>query len=207
MSRNVGAVLAGGRGRRVGGDKALLEVGGRTLARRAVDALVHSGLEPVLVLRADQPAPAEAGAIPVLRDEVADAGPLAGLHALLRWLPEEWALVVACDQPFLAPELLRGLLEQPRAGIDAVVGRATELQDPLPGLYRRNCLPVVERMLARGERDLKGLLASVRLREVPVELLRGWDPQLVSYVNVNTPEELARARTLAAVVDGERRDS
>jgi molybdopterin-guanine dinucleotide biosynthesis protein A len=126
---------------------------------------------------------------------------------VLTWLAEEWALVVACDQPFLAPELLRGLIEQPRAGVDAVVGRPTERQDPLPGLYRKTCLPVVERMLSHGDRDLKALLGSVRLREVPIELLREWDPRLHSYMNVNTLEELTRARALAAAAGGERHDS
>ncbi len=198
MNRKVGAVLAGGRGRRVGGDKALLDVGGRTLVRRAVDALVQTGLNPVLVLRANQPVPAETGAIPVLRDQVADAGPLAGLHSLLSWLEEEWALVVACDQPFLAPELLLGLIDQHTAGVDAVIGRTKERREPLPGFYRTTCLPVVERMLARGDRDLQALLASVRLREVPPDMLRAWDPELLSYINVNTPEELERARAVAA---------
>lgn len=203
MNRSIGAVLAGGRGRRMGGDKASLEVGGRTLVRRAVDALAQAGLEAVLVLRADQAVPAEAGSDPVLRDQVADAGPLAGLHAVLDWLTEDWTLVVACDQPFLTPELLRGLTEQPRERADAVVGRTLERREPLPGLYRRTCLPVVERMLARGDRDLKALLNSIRLHEVSVEMLRGWDPELLSYVNVNTPDELERARALAAAVGGE----
>jgi molybdopterin-guanine dinucleotide biosynthesis protein A len=62
-------------------------------------------------------------------------------------------------------------------------------------------------MLVGGDRDLKALLASVRLCEVPVELLQEWDPQLLSYMNVNTPEELARARALAAAAGGEGRDS
>lgn len=198
MNRKVGAVLAGGRGRRVGGDKAALDVGGRALVQRAVDALVQTDLDPVLVLRADQPVPVETGAIAVLQDRVADAGPLAGLHALLSWLTEEWALVVACDQPFLAPELLHGLIDQHRADIDAVVGRTMDRREPLPGLYRTTCLPVVERMLARGDRDLRALLASIRLHEVPLDILRRWDPELLSYTNVNTPEELAKARALAA---------
>lgn len=110
----IGAVLAGGRGRRIGGDKPLLEVGGQTLVRRAVDSLRLAGLDVTLVLQAHQPVPLTAHTFGVIRDEVADAGPLGGLHALMRWLPMEWTLVVPCDQPFLTPKLLRGLLAQPR---------------------------------------------------------------------------------------------
>lgn len=202
----IGAVLAGGRGRRMGGDKASLEVGGQTLVRRAVDVLRCVGLEVALVLRPHQSVPLTADTVAVIRDEVEDAGPLAGLHALLRWLPAAWALVVPCDQPFLAPSLLRGLLAQPRGEVDAVIGRPTDLVEPLPGLYRRTSLPAVEEALVQGERSLQELLSSLRPRQVPVEALRRWDPQLLSYLNVNTPADLARARSLARSADKERRE-
>ena len=199
----LGAVLAGGRGRRIGGDKPLLEIGGETLVRRAVDALRSVGLDVALVLRPRQPVPLTAHTVAVLRDEIENAGPLGGLHSLLRWLPAEWALVVPCDQPFLAPALLRGLLGEPREGVDAVVGRPAGLPEPLPGLYRRTCLDAVEGALGRGERSLRDLLASLRVREVPVEALRRWDPPLLSYLNVNTAADLARARALATSTDGQ----
>ena len=194
----IGAVLAGGRGRRIGGDKPSLELGGQTLVRRAVDALRLAGLEVALVLRAEQPEPLTAHTIAVVRDGVEDTGPLGGLHALLRWLPVEWALVLPCDQPFLAPELLRGLLARPRSDVDAVVGRPAGLVEPLPGLYRRTCLRAVEKALAEGERSLRDLLSRLRVHEVPAETLRQWDPQLLSYANVNTPADLAWARTVVA---------
>ncbi|OGO50378.1 MAG: hypothetical protein A2148_12460 [Chloroflexi bacterium RBG_16_68_14] len=194
----VGAVLAGGRGRRLGRDKALLVIDGRTLLRRATDALRSVGLDVVLVLRPDQPVPEEIDSTAIVRDEVEDAGPLGGLHALLRQLPAEWALVVPCDQPFLAPELLRGLLAEPRNDLQAIVGRPARRIEPLPGLYRRTCLPVIEGALARGERSLQGLLSLLRVRAVPGKTLRRWDPSLRSYLNVNTPKDLARARARAA---------
>ncbi|MCH8919952.1 MAG: molybdenum cofactor guanylyltransferase [Chloroflexi bacterium] len=202
----IGAVLAGGRSRRVGGDKPLLEVGGQTLARRAVDALRLARLDVTLVLRAHQPVPLTAHTISVIRDEVADAGPLGGLHALLRWLPAEWALVVPCDQPFLTPDLLRGLLAQPREDADAIVGRPANLPEPLPGLYRRSSLGVIERALNQGERSLRELLSKLRLREIPAATLCRWDPRLLSYLNVNTPADLEEARALVAPVDREHRE-
>src|SRR3990172_1677905 len=131
----IGAVLAGGRGRRIGGDKPSLEVGDKTLVRYAVDALRSVGLEVALVLRPDQPVPLTAHTIATVRDEIEDAGPLAGLQALLRWLPVEWAVVTACDQPFLAPPLLRGLLAQARDSVDVVLPEGPNGPEPLPGLY------------------------------------------------------------------------
>lgn len=207
MGEVIGAVLAGGRGRRIGGDKVSLEIGGQTLVRRAVDALRLSGLDIVLVLRPHQLVPLTAHTVAVVRDEVEDAGPLGGLHALLRWLPVEWALVMPCDQPFLVAGLLRGLLAQARADVDAVVGRPADLMEPLPGLYRRTCLPAIEEALARGECSLRELLSSLRVHAVPLKVLRRWDPQLLSYLNVNTPADLARARAVVASAGMERRES
>ncbi len=194
----IGAVLAGGRSRRMGSDKATLELNGQTLLRSSVDALRETGLETALVLRVHQPVPLTAHTVHIVRDAVENAGPLGGLQALLRWLPSEWALVASCDQPFLAPELLREMLAQRRGDVDADVGRPTDLMEPLPGLYRRTCLPAVERALARGERSFRDLLSSLRVRAVPVETLRRCDAQLLSYVNVNTQADLARARATAA---------
>ena len=202
----IGAVLAGGRGRRIGGDKPSLELGGQTLIRRAVDALRLAGLDVVLVLRPGQAVPLIDPTIAVVQDEVQDAGPLGGLHALLRWLPVESALVMPCDQPFLMPELLRELLGQPREAVDAVVGRPAHLVEPLPGLYRRGCLHAVEEALARGDRSLRELLSRLRVHEVPAETLRQWDPQLLSYANVNTPADLAWARTVVTSACMERRE-
>lgn len=194
----LGAVLAGGRGRRVGGEKTSLELGGRTLLNRSVDALRFVGLDVVLVLRAGQAVPPVPGQSQVLRDVAQDAGPLGGLHALLGWMPGEWVLVVPCDQPFLRPELLTGLLEQPRKGVEAIIGRPVDLAEPLPGLYHRSCLQAADDALGRGERSLRAFLASLRLREVPASFLHRWDPSLLSYMNVNTPKDLANARRFVA---------
>ena len=197
----IGAVLCGGHGRRMGSDKLSLEIGGRTLAARAVDALHLAGLDVVLVLRPRQPAPLMARTTAIVRDEIQDAGPMGGLHALLRWLPTEWTLVVPCDQPFLKTALLLGLLGQPRDDVDAIAGRPAGLAEPLPGLYRRTCLPAIEEALASGERSLRDLLSSLRVSALPEERLRQWDPELVSYLNINTQADLARVRAFAGSVE------
>jgi molybdopterin-guanine dinucleotide biosynthesis protein A len=199
MSRDVvGAVLAGGLGRRIGGDKPSLSVGDQTLVRHAVDALRRANLDVVLVLRPDQPVPLTSHTAAVLRDQIEGAGPLGGLHALLTWLPTPWALVTACDQPFLSPTLLYELLAKTPLDVDVICGQPGNALEPFPGLYRRSCLPAIEEMLARGARSLQDLLAVARAEALPFERVRRWDPELLSYLNVNTPDDLARARGIAA---------
>jgi molybdopterin-guanine dinucleotide biosynthesis protein A len=194
----IGAVLAGGSGRRIGGDKASLDVGDQTLVRHAVDALRLANLDVVLVLRPDQPVPLTSHVVAIIRDEVEGAGPLGGLQALLSWLPAEWALVVACDQPFLSPALLHELLAKTQVDADVTCGQSGNALEPFPGLYRRSCLPAIEELLARGARSLQDLLAVARVEALPFERVRRWDPELLSYLNVNTPDDLARARAIAA---------
>jgi molybdopterin-guanine dinucleotide biosynthesis protein A len=194
----IGAVLAGGPGRRVGGDKPSLDVGDQTLVRHAVDALRLANLDAVLVLRPDQPVPLTSHVVAIIRDEVEDAGPLGGLQALLSWLPTEWALVVACDQPFLSPALLHELLAKTQLDADIICGQSGNALEPFPGLYRRSGLPAIEELLARGVRSLQDLLAVARVEALPFERVRRWDPELLSYLNVNTPDDLARARGIAA---------
>ena len=194
----IGAVLVGGLGRRIGGDKASLAVGDQTLVRHAVDALRLAGLPVVLVLRPGQPTPLTSHAVAIVRDEIEHAGPLGGLQALLSWLPTEWALVVACDQPFVAPRLLSELLAETHRDIDILCGQPGSALEPFPGLYRRTCLPVINTMLANGARSLQDLLAQVRVDVLSLKRVRRWDPELLSYLNVNTPDDLARARAIAA---------
>jgi molybdopterin-guanine dinucleotide biosynthesis protein A len=205
-SEVIGAILAGGRGRRIGGDKPSLELGDRTLVRHAVTALCSVGVDVALVLRPGQPVPLTAHTIAVVRDEIENAGPLGGLQALLRWLPVEWALVAACDQPFLAPRLLQGLVSERRDGFEAICARPNDRLEPLPGLYHRSVLPAIDRALERGERSLGDLVVSLRLREVPRHVVEHWDPSLASFLNINTPNELERARALlvASAADPQR---
>ncbi len=194
----IGAVLAGGLGRRIGGDKPSLDLGGESLVTRAVSALRATGLDIALVLRPDQEIPRVDDPVSVVRDVCQNAGPLGGLHALLGSMIADWALVLSCDQPFVQPALVRGLFAAEHAGMDAIVPAPSGAIEPFPGLYGRSCLSAAERALSSGSFSMQALLASTRTRRVSEETLRGWDPELRSFINVNTPADLARARAVLA---------
>lgn len=184
-----GLVLAGGRSQRMGRDKAALPFGDGTLLNRVVER-VKTCCHPVFVVTsAAHRYPALT--VPVVVDRWPGLGPLAGVEAGLRACPAPYAAVVACDLPFLEPELLLGLRGQAE-GADAAVP-LTDRAHPLCAVYRREAAGVAERLLRAGGGSLQHLLVQLRVRYVPEELLRRWDPELKSLVNVNTPEDYARA--------------
>ena len=196
----IGAVLAGGYGRRIGCDKATVELDGRPLISYPVGALKSAGLDVVLALRSGQEMLAGLDDVSFVHDEFEGAGPLGGLHALLKWMPGEWALVVSCDQPFVRVNLLHGIMSHSDCTADAVVARMSECLQPMPGLFRKTCLPFVEEALAKGEMGLRNLLHHIRLYELEGEEIDRLDFERSSFININTPEDLANARHLAAAL-------
>ena len=196
----IGAVLAGGYGRRIGCDKATVELDGRPLISYPVGALRSAGLDVVLALRSGQEMLACLEDVSFVHDEFEGAGPLGGLHALLKWMPGEWVLVVSCDQPFVRVNLLHGIMSHSDCTADAVVARMSECLQPMPGLFRKTCLPFVEEALAKGEMGLRNLLHHIRLYELEGEEIDRLDFERSSFININTPEDLANARRLAAAL-------
>lgn len=187
-----GFILAGGASSRMGEDKSRLSLGGRTFVGNAAGALRAVAARVCVVSsRAD----AESHGLPVAEDLRAGLGALGGLHAALDACRAEWAAVVACDLPFVTGELLARLLSECTTETDAVVpvqedGRV----QPLCALYRaRVCLGQVEEMMREGELRPRVLLRRVRSRLVAFEELRDLAGSARFFLNVNTPEDYARA--------------
>lgn len=190
------AVLAGGRSLRMGVDKTLLDVNGRPLVSRVVDA-VEDVCTHILVVTNRPDSLAEAGLpadVRVLRDEVAYQGPLGGLVTALAETTDEWMLAVAADMPHLTPEVIRALWDL-RDEADAVVPVTEKGLEPLLALYRvAACLPAAREVLATGRRRPVAVFGKVKTVQVPAEALRSVDPDLRSLININTPADLLDAR-------------
>lgn len=193
------AVLAGGRSMRMGVDKTLLSLDGRTLVARVCDVTSEVCDETIVVTNrpeameeADLPAEAT-----VVRDEVAHQGPLGGLISAMSCATNEWVLAVAADMPHLEPDVIRALWSA-RDGVDVVVPITDKGPEPLLALYRvAACEPAAREAMDSGRRRLVAMFPKVKVAEVPVESLRSADPELRSLVNVNTPADLADAREAA----------
>lgn len=189
------AVLAGGRSMRMGVDKTLLPFEGEALVARVVDTV--GGVCAHTMVVTNRPEALQAAglpeSVPVHTDEVAYQGPLGGLATALANAPDDWVLAVAADMPWLEPDVVRALWSA-RGDARIVVPVTENGPEPLLALYHRDCLEPARRALATSRRRLVAIFADVAVKEVPVEGLRGVDPELRSLVNVNTPEELAEAR-------------
>ena len=189
-----GLILAGGASRRMGRNKALLELAGQTLAERVREALRPLCGEILLV--ANDPEPYAFLDLPVVPDLEPGQGPLMGLYSGLNAASGQLALAVAVDMPFLTPDFLRLLIEH-APGYDVVVPEADGQLHPLCAAYRpATCLPAIADALARGQRRLIAFHPQVRVRRLPETELRRISPDLRTLMNVNTPAELDRARRL-----------
>lgn len=199
MSAVSGLILAGGRSRRMGQDKAFLPVPGgerqgeqRTFTSQLGQVLASLCQDVVLVARdSTQGAGQLLPGMHVVYDEVPDQGPLMGLYSGLRAISTSHALVVAVDMPFVQEALLSFLLAQPLQ--DAIL---MPLVDGMPqvllAIYPRTLLALIETRLKEGRRDPRSLLECAPVRYLEEAQLRQVDPQLCSFINLNTPADLSR---------------
>jgi molybdopterin-guanine dinucleotide biosynthesis protein A len=188
-----GLVLAGGTSRRMGRDKAFLELGGRPLIQVVIECMTQVCAE-VLVVAGDA-RPYTGLGVRVVEDRFRGVGVLGGLHAGLEAATHELALGVGCDMPFLDPDLLRAFAGWAE-GFDVAVLRYPdgEQVEPLHGAYRRTCLPAMEAAMRAGRRRIISFFPQVRVRYVTPEDVTPFDPDLRSLRNVNTPQEWEAVR-------------
>lgn len=183
-------ILAGGKSTRMGADKALLQLEGRTLLARALEVARTGAVEVRIV--GDPAKFASFGR--VIADVYPERGPLGGIHAALNSTSTELNLMLAVDLPFVEARFLEYLISQARAtGAVVTVPRAGGGFQPLCAVYRREFAGIAERSLRAGRNKIDPLFAQVETRVLEeAELSRlGFSAEM--FRNLNTPEDLERA--------------
>jgi molybdopterin-guanine dinucleotide biosynthesis protein A len=186
----VGFVVAGGRSRRMGRDKALMGWGGATLLDHAIRTL-EAVCADVRVLSGLQRRYTDRGRAVVV-DAAPEAGPLAGLEAALASATPAPVVVLAVDMPFVPPELLRHLADS-LAGWDVAVPVIPAGPEPLCAAYGPDCLAPVREALAAGERKMTSFWPKVRVRTHPAEELARFGPPERMFRNLNDPDAYTAA--------------
>jgi molybdopterin-guanine dinucleotide biosynthesis protein A len=185
-------ILAGGKSSRMGADKALLNFKGKTLLARALEVTREVCGDVRIVGSAARFS--QYG--PVVEDVFRECGPLGGIHAALRTSVNEMNLMLAVDMPFVSSSLLWYLMAQARGSAEAqaVVPRCQGTLQPLCAVYRREFCSPAEGALRAGRNKIGLLLEEVPTRVIDEDELRRSGFACELFRNLNTPEELERAR-------------
>ncbi|MDR7520375.1 MAG: molybdenum cofactor guanylyltransferase [Armatimonadota bacterium] len=187
LSDLTGVVLAGGQSRRLGTDKAFIEVEGVPMIGRVLGALWACCADVVIV--AKDPARYQGLDARLIPDAWPAQAPLVGVCSGLRAMETPWGFVAACDLPFLSPDAVR-LLARLAVGSDAAVPRVDGRWHPLHAVYRAAVAPLLEAHMEQGTRSMIDALKALRVRPVTEEELRAVDATLRTLHNVNAPQDL-----------------
>jgi molybdopterin-guanine dinucleotide biosynthesis protein A len=195
-----GAIVAGGRSRRLGTDKRLVQVGGRPLLARTVTAIRSMVADLHVVIATDDDRDmvtgvlgADAAAVTVHVDGRPDCGPAAGLEVALEVAERDLVLVVATDHPSLRHEVLDLLVSRAHAtGALAVALGGTYGGEPLLAVYRSAALATVRQQLDAGVRRLQDVLAALDPMIIDAAEWRRHDPDGVTLHDVDEPDDLDR---------------
>jgi molybdopterin-guanine dinucleotide biosynthesis protein A len=193
--RVTGVIQAGGKSTRMGGaPKALLELGGRPIIER-VASVLREVVDDVLVVT-NTPELYRFLHLPMVPDIFPDHGSLGGIHSGLASASGDAAFTVGCDMPFLRADVAR-LVVGRAAEADVVIPRTGDQLETLHAVYGKACLPHMEERLRAGRLKIVGFFDRVRVLEIPETAVACHADPAIVFMNVNTPEELAQARTLA----------
>lgn len=196
-----GIILAGGLGTRMGNaKKAFIKIGGQTILDRLLG--IYRPLFPeVLIAARDADDFAEYG-LPVAVDRFDARSSLTGIHAGLDRMHASHGFFAACDAPFLQSGLVSALLAEVTPDCDVVIPLKEDgYREPLCAVYSKRCLEHIEAQLKREDYKIIRFFDQVNVKEVPVSRLKDGDPDLLSFFNVNRPEDLAEAEKLANTKD------
>jgi molybdopterin-guanine dinucleotide biosynthesis protein A len=188
-------LLAGGESKRLGRDKSLLMIEGQPLVAHTAHKL--AALSDDLILVTNHPERYGPLNLPVrlVPDERPGVGALMGLYSGLNAARYPWAVVVACDMPFLSLPLLRHMLTL-LGDCDLAIPRLDEMLEPLHAVYSKACLPPMARMLDQNRRRIVSFFPEVRVCYVERQVVERFDARHLSFFNVNTWQDWTRAQQM-----------
>jgi molybdopterin-guanine dinucleotide biosynthesis protein A len=184
-----GIILAGGGNSRMGTDKSFLKIKGKPLIERTLRVFNELFDETIIVTNTPE--------IYVLYDAILvgdlikKRGPMAGIYSGLLNAKDTYSFVVACDMPFLNKSLISfmmGLAE----GVDMIIPRVSGMVEPLHAIYSKSCLTHIEKHLKDERWGLSDLPRDCKVRYIEEVEISKIDPEMKSFININTPDDLEK---------------
>ena len=187
-----GIILAGGKSRRIGGNKAFLKLGGRTFIEIIVDKLRLLFKQVIIV--ANTPGDYRHLQVQIVKDLIPGKGSLGGIYSGLFHSESHHNFVTACDMPFLNVEVIK-YMQNTIEGYDVIIPKRQKGLEPLHAFYSRNCLRPIKKYIDSGT-NLKILdfFSAVKVSLIVDTVLRPMDQEGMSFFNINTPADLESAR-------------
>jgi len=197
-----GVILAGGQNTRFSGtNKALIRVGGKCILDRIYD--VFSDLFEDIILVTNDPIQYLEWNLNIVTDLFPIRSSLTGIHTGLFYMTTPYAFFAACDIPFLKKGLVEAILNHIEPGVDIVIPETSKGFEPLCSVYSKKCLKSIEQQLVKQELKIRQVFQKVRVKKLPENILRQNDPDLISFYNINTHDDLVRAEHIATCTTGE----
>jgi molybdenum cofactor guanylyltransferase len=190
-----GVILSGGLNTRFNGqNKAFVRVGQKRILDRLYD--VFSDLFDEIILVTNHPQQFLDWDLTIVTDLFSIRSSLTGIHAGLFYMKNPFAFFSACDTPFLKKELVEILVEQIENNTDIIMPKTAAGFEPLCAIYSKRCLKQAEQHLKENKLKIQWAFRGHRIKYIPESALLQKDPELKSFFNINTPEDLVRAEEM-----------
>ena len=195
-------ILAGGKGRRLGREKAKVELDGASLLERAIKRLAPLSNEVVIVKAPKQilpPLNIPDQQLVIVTDVLPEKGPLIGIYSGLKASRASKSFVVACDMPFVNLDIARYLISK-SAGYEITIPASDGYIEPLHAVYSKDCLEKAKSMIESGIFNISYLVNNSKVKHVNKSEMDHLDTNRLTYFNINTADDYNKAKALCNVL-------
>lgn len=186
-------ILAGGKSKRFGKNKAFLKVGNKTLINLIVDKMRK--LSDELIIVTNTPEKFYYLNVKLTKDIIKNKGPLGGIYTGLYIAKNKSILVIACDMPFLNMSFIKHIISYSQE-YDVVIPKIDKFLEPIHATYSKKCLKPIKRLLDANNLKIIDFFSDVNVKFVKNKEIKRYDPKFLSFFNINTLSDLKKANEI-----------
>ena len=188
------AILAGGKSRRMGRDKAFVELAGAPMIQWVISAVAQCSARALII--SNEPGKYSQFGLPVYPDVIPGMGPLSGLFTAFTVTGADRVMIAPCDSPFMSPDVIKFILNYPDGGADAVIPFVDGREQGMLAVYSRGAVDRFEERIASASMMFDEFRLSLNRIFISENELRAVEPDLRTFLNVNTPSDFQSTATL-----------